>query len=218
MTREEERTIQFYRTDAVHTVLKRYEFSEEEKKIIQAAIVTARREKPSMALIEKADALLKNITTNQTPVDNGIDKTEMAKAQARAAIIDTQKKKVRAESSGRDGWSIEFIAITVAIVSLIIYGYIYFTESPNKKNEHLLYTFSAAQAYCQEQGKVLPLTFDDSPDHLQIPDEYNQQGYWRANGGVIYNIVSYGITDKSDGKKHYALCVDKNGKSNAVAY
>ena len=65
---------------------------------------------------------------------------------------------------------------------------------------------------------MLPLTFDDSPDHLQIPDEYNSQGYWRANGGVIYNMISYGITDKSDGKKHYALCVDKNGKSNTVAY
>lgn len=39
MTNKEEQDIQFYRGSAVNTVLKRYEFSGDEKKIIQAAIV-----------------------------------------------------------------------------------------------------------------------------------------------------------------------------------
>ena len=215
MTNEEKHSIQFYRTDAVHTILKRYDFTNEEKRVITAAILTAKKEKPNMTLINKADKLLQEITATQTPHNDEVDKTEIAKGQARAVIVDSHIKRVR-EDGGGSGWNIEYGAITVAIASVIFYGYIHFAYSGDNARKKLE-TFAEAQAYCREQGKVLPLTFDDSPDHLQIPDEYNHQGYWRANGGVIYNMISMGITDKPDGKKHYVLCVDKNGKSNTVA-
>ena len=60
--------IEFYRSNAVHTVLNRYDFSEDEKKIIQAAIVTAKRKNPNMALIVKSDALLKMVATSREPI------------------------------------------------------------------------------------------------------------------------------------------------------
>jgi len=211
--------IEFYKA-AVYTVLERYTFSKEEKQVITAAILTAKKEKPNMTLINKADKLLQEITTTQTPHNNEVDKAEIAKGQARAAIVDSHTKRVRADGGG-SGWNIEYGAITVAVTSALFYIYLHFAHQEvniYKKPEPLLRTFAEAQTYCQEQGKVLPLTFDDSPDHLQIPDAYNQQGYWRANGGVIYNLLSYRITDKPDGKKHYTLCVDKNGKSNAIPY
>ncbi len=39
--------IDFYRSDAVHTVLKRYSFSSAEKKVIQMAILTAKKDQPN---------------------------------------------------------------------------------------------------------------------------------------------------------------------------
>jgi hypothetical protein len=212
--------IEFYRTNTVHTILKRYEFTKEERQVITAAILTAKKEKPNMLLIKKADQLLQEIAATQTAHDSEVDQTEIAKGQARAVIVDSQKKRVRAESCG-SGWNIEYGAIPVAITSALFYIYLHFAYQEDniyKNQEPLLRTFTEAQTYCQEQGKVLPLTFDDSPDHLQYPDEYNRQGYWRANGGVIYNLLSYRITNKPDGKKHYTLCVDKHEKSNAVTY
>ena len=39
--------IDFYRSDAVYTVLKRYSFGNAEKKVIQMAILTAKKDKPN---------------------------------------------------------------------------------------------------------------------------------------------------------------------------
>ena len=73
MTREEEENIQFYRTDAVQSVFKRYEFTEDEKKEMQAAIRTASTKYPNMNLIVKADTLLKKITASRTPIKQEVD-------------------------------------------------------------------------------------------------------------------------------------------------
>jgi len=53
--------IDFYRTEAVQTVLKRYKFSKHEQQIIQYAILSAKRDIPDMKAIDKADALLKMV-------------------------------------------------------------------------------------------------------------------------------------------------------------
>ncbi len=44
--------LDFYQSDAVHTVLKRYEFSESEKQIVQDAILSATEENMPEALGE----------------------------------------------------------------------------------------------------------------------------------------------------------------------
>ncbi len=51
--------IEFYRSAAVDTVFKRYEFSNEEKKTIQIAILTSKKDQPNMILINDADNLLR---------------------------------------------------------------------------------------------------------------------------------------------------------------
>ena len=68
MTREEEQNVQFYRTDSVQRVLKRYDFSDNEKQIIHEAIITAKRDVPNMKAIAKADALLKMIASSREPI------------------------------------------------------------------------------------------------------------------------------------------------------
>jgi hypothetical protein len=159
--------IEFYRTNAVHTVLKRYDFTNEQKQVIAAAILTAKKEKPNMLLIKKADQLLQEITAIQMVHGSELDKTEIAKGQARAAIVDSNRKRVRAES-GRFGWSIEYVAVTAAAVLAIIYIYMRFAypeDSAYKKQESQLHTLTEVQTYYHEQGKA----FNDEPDI----DEYN---------------------------------------------
>ena len=80
--------IDFYKT-GVHSVLKRYEFSPEEKEIIQAAILTARKPQPNMKLIEKADALLKRISETRQPIASTEDEPDARKVAAAQAYYST---------------------------------------------------------------------------------------------------------------------------------
>ena len=77
--------IDFYCTDAVHTILKRYEFNDNEKKIVHAAILTAKRDNPNMVLIEKSDALLKMITSSRPPIviEEDIDELALKKESSK---------------------------------------------------------------------------------------------------------------------------------------
>jgi len=60
-------SIEFYRGRAVHGVLERYPFTQEERDIVERAIKSAHREKPLLGPIRKADALLERITAEQKP-------------------------------------------------------------------------------------------------------------------------------------------------------
>ena len=82
--------IDFYRTSAVHTILKRYEFNDNEKKIVHAAILTAKRDNPNMALIEKSDALLKMVTSSRPPIvtEEDIDELALKKGASKLKMSD----------------------------------------------------------------------------------------------------------------------------------
>ena len=71
--------IDCYRTEAVHTVLKRYDFSKHEKQIIQYAILSAKRDIPDMKAIDKADALLKMVASSREPIEEKEDPIERVK-------------------------------------------------------------------------------------------------------------------------------------------
>ncbi len=66
----ENSTIAFYKGNAVRKILERYEFSEAERKVINAAILTARKEKPDYSRIVRADALLNEVAKTRTPIQN----------------------------------------------------------------------------------------------------------------------------------------------------
>ena len=217
--------IDFYRTSAVHSVLKRYEFTEDEKKVIHAAIRTAVTKHPNMQLIAKADALLNEIASSREPIKQEVDPTELVKAKARAAIVDTHTKRVKAEQ-GSKGLGLTLLAVIIpGLIVAVVYKYAMNDESrfsnlvgssysPMKEPPKL--SFAEAKAYCTEKKKLLPMTFEDAPNQLEIPNEYNNEGYWRANGEVIYNIAKYyGERPELDTQKHYVLCVQTNNKRGA---
>ena len=210
--------IDFYRSDAVYTVLKRYEFSDAEKKIIQAAIVTAKRENPNITLIDKSDALLKMVATSREAVAVEVDELETKKNLSAAKMAGYKKVETsffRKPLEGSSMYVYGMVAWAVLAVTLN-----YFLGSPtsaevrtfaNGAEGHLkLYTFNDAQKLCSENGKVLPLTVDDAIEFLGAPDPINVQGFWSANKKVLYNVAQgYG---NEGAQKHYVVCVDTNGK------
>ena len=193
--------IEFYRSDAVYTVLKRYDFSDNEKKIIQAAIVTAKRDKPNMKLIHQAYTLLRSVTKSQDPVE--IEKFQMDNRSLRGMAGMEGKK----EEKRKYSWIITLL--TIQIVGLLILNY-YMTDD-KKIEPPKLYSFQEAETLCKTQGKVLPLTAQDAPGYIDMPNELNALGYWTADKKITYNLA-IGYEDQDDGKKHYAVCVDTNGK------
>ncbi len=205
--------IEFYRGNAVHAVLKRYEFLDDEKRIIQAAILTSRKDNPNMKFIDEADAILREVSKNNDPIDQDIISTEDAVAvKLAAASIDAHRKRRTARSnfSFNNDMLLYFVGISIfGIIILFVTRPYGLSEDDSRKTK--LYTFEEAKSHCQTQGKVLPLTIADAPKYLEIPNELNQDGYWSANGGIIYNLLGM-YADKTDGKRHYVVCVDKNGK------
>ena len=65
----EDPNITFFKGNGVRNILKRYEFSEEERKIINAAILTARKEQPDSRIMARADALLKEVAQTRKPLE-----------------------------------------------------------------------------------------------------------------------------------------------------
>lgn len=209
--------IDFYRSDAVYTVLARYEFSENEKKIIQAAIVTANRTNPNMALIEKSDALLKMVATSRESVAIEVDELETKKHISAAKMADYKKVETGFWKKPLGGSATHLYVIMAWIVSAVTLNYYLGSPSAeartlaNGAEGHLkLYTFDDAQKLCSENGKVLPLTIDDAIEFLSTPDQINHHGYWSAKQEIIYNVAEgYG---RDDGQKYYVVCVNENGK------
>ncbi len=193
--------IDFYKDGAVHTVLKRYSFTDDERKVIHAAIVTAKRDKPNMLVIQKADDLLKFVTKSQDPAT-----TEDFKMD-NASLLEMAKYQGKKEKKGDFPWIIALVILQV--IGIIIINQYVFDDADTEPPK--LYTFSEANTLCLNQGKVLPLTSRDAPGYMDIPNELNALGYWTADQKVFYNLaIGYGM--KADGKKHYAVCVDTNGK------
>ncbi len=58
----------FYKNGSAQTVLERFKFTDEEKKLVQDAIRTASMPKPRMKLIQEADVLLKEVAKNREPI------------------------------------------------------------------------------------------------------------------------------------------------------
>ncbi len=78
--------------------------------------------------------------------------------------------------------------------------------------EQTKFSFTEAQAYCVEQGKLLPLTLDDDPQHLlNIHTIEAGRAYWSAKGKLLYNM-DVGHQSYLPDAKHYVVCVDKKGK------
>ncbi len=116
-------SIKFYKDGAVYTVLKRYSFSEQERNIIHSAIVTSKKSKVDMALIAKADTLLKHISTTRQPLTSTEEETDTQKvAAARARYASAQDR----SGSGQEDRDYKLILMFLFGMGLIaaIAGYI----------------------------------------------------------------------------------------------
>jgi len=210
--------VEFYRA-GVYVVLKKYEFSEEELKIIQAAIITAKKQNPNMRLIEKADALLKMVAASREAAPLEIDDLEIKKSISSAKLAGYKKIETSFWKKPLDKSVMRLYAVlTWAVLAISVNYYLGDTATITKTRTlsngaegHLeLHSFEEAKKLCQKAGKVLPLTIDDAIEFLGNPDSINTQGFWSAEQKVIYNIAQG--YDDNDGQKHYVVCVDTNGK------
>ncbi len=78
--------------------------------------------------------------------------------------------------------------------------------------EETKFSFAEAKAYCEEQGKLLPLTLDDDPKHLLNLQALEGKAYWSEKGELLYNM-DLGHQSYPPNAKHYVVCVDENGKT-----
>jgi len=198
--------IDFYRSGAVHTVLKRYDFSDDEKKIIQAAIVTAKKEDPNMALIEKSDALLKMVAASREAAAMEAEQTIDHKGIAKA-VAHTNMKKYKAPQSAwttpiepnNSSYSLHYRILTGFIVA----GIISYVMSHNNT-----YTIKDAREICQEKNEVLPLTIDDFIDSSYKFGRPSR--FWLADGTVMMSNTWEKDTASPDTEYDF-ICVSENG-------
>lgn len=102
----------------------------------------------------------------------------------------------------------------ITILVALVLGAVVYTRQHSP--EETKYSLTEAKSYCTEQGKLLPLTLDDDPQHLlNIHTIEAGRAYWSAKGGLLYNM-DLGRQSYPPDAKHYVVCVDENGKTGAM--
>ena len=206
----------FYLGMSVHITLRRYTFSEEEIRIVRAAILTAKKDQPNMALIEKSDDLLKEVSqTREVIVVDEIPSEEEKQRQVSKLKMAYYKQPdsrfLKQEVDNNIVWIVGVVIWAILAISLnqMVGGSSSSRTFANGAEATLeKMTFEEAEAFCMEKEKVLPLIIEDAIDFLSTPDDINTQGYWSADSTIIYNIKEgYG---NDDGQEHHVVCVKKN--------
>jgi len=217
MTREDPK-IEFYKSAAVHTVLKRYEFADDEKRVIHAAIITAKKEKPNMALIEKSDALLKECAAMRVPKREEIDSSQTAKSIAKLKMGQYHQKKSSIWRDPMDKTTQMFATVLAVGTMMITINYFLGDDvssvisSGSIPKQTQTYTFEEAKLGCAKEGKVLPLTAYDLINGEQRLISFAE--YWLDNRQVasIEEAMTTGKSHTPNNEQKYLFtCVSKNG-------
>jgi hypothetical protein len=145
-------------------------------------------------------------------------KTEMerdADKRAKKAIskIELMKLKRQQKAYKAPESSSMSIATKIIIIVAIVLGIVVYMKQHSP--EETKFSFVDAKAYCMEQGKLLPLTLDDDPEHLLNLYALEGKAYWSAEGKLLYNM-DLGHQSYPKDAKHYVVCVDENGKTAAT--
>ena len=101
---------------------------------------------------------------------------------------------------------------SIITVALVLGAVVYMRQS---SPEETRFSFTDAKAYCAEQGKLLPLTLEDDPQHLLNIYTLEGKAYWSAKGKLLYNM-DVGHQNYAKDAKHYVVCVDENGKTEGI--
>ena len=204
MTSKEEQDVQFYRGSAVHEYVKKLHLSVAERKIVDMAIATAKKEKPNLKLIQESDALLNKVAEEK----RSTKVTQVNEKELARAVADVNMTKYKAppssftaprESHATYRWVSGFVvsAVVMAIVS-------YAMKHQGK------YTYQEAVEKCTEKNQVLPLTmvdFFDSGYTFGQPAEF-----WTVDGKLMITQVWRPIEPEPEVVGYSYICVESNGK------
>ena len=203
--------LQFYQNGTALEVLKRYEFSEDERKLIMDAVRTSKMQHPRMKLIEEADALLKEVAKTRKVIATSevdIEPQYVAKLEAKAIGSVIQKDSPALALIKK----LPILMIIGIFVAITVHN---MTKVEDKSLQPV--TFEEAKNICLTKGMVLPLTYNDFGDKLYQPTSKNEIGYWTAEKTIA--TLPGASYEKDDGKQHYVYCVKRNGtKGLEVAY
>jgi len=145
----------------------------------------------------------------KTEIERDADKrAKKAIAKVEMMKLNRQQKAHKAPESSSMSMGTKVTIIVAVVLGVVVYMK---QHSP----EETKFSFVDAKAYCMEQGKLLPLTLDDDPEHLLNLYALEGKAYWSAEGKLLYNM-DLGHQSYPKDAKHYVICVDKNGKTAAT--
>ncbi len=210
-------SIEFYKGNAVHSVLNRYEFSDDEKRIVQAAILTAGKSKPSIKLINEADALLNRISKTREPLpiskESGDTAITLAKAQAEysSLVTSTKSKKIAREGN-------RMLVFFIGMV-LIVFLTIQVTQSAQAEwydADCGPYAYNSLKQANRGHKDKLPTIaeinelYDKSNLLTRISAYIKDKHYWVEDGGklMIYKISDTEATEPANNELYETKCID----------
>ena len=209
--------IAFYRNGGAQKVLARYDFSDTEKEIVQAAMVAARKERPDMRTIQKADALLRMVASTRKPLSREEDQTELTKSLAKAeAEYSSKGAGIKMGRDNREGNRILFFVAGMAVIGFLT---IQFTKSYQADwyvTDHGMHSKAEAQKICKEYNDILPTiaqmneVYAESNIFTHISDYFADKHYWVSDGGTlkIYRQNDDIAVDASSGDLAEVRCLD----------
>jgi len=151
-----------------------------------------------------------NLDMKKTEDESEADKrAKKAIAKIELMKLKRQQKVYQTPESNSIGMGPKVMFIVAVVLGVVVY-------MQQNTPEQTKFSFAEAQAYCAEQGKLLPLTLDDDPQHLlNLHTIEAGRAYWSAEGKLLYNM-DLGHQSYPADAKHYVVCVNENGTSGAI--
>jgi len=210
-------TIDFYRTDAVYTVLRRYEFTKAEKEVIQSAILTSKKEKVDMKLIAKADTLLINVAKTREPLPETEETSNTAAILAKAQVeysLQAARKKIA--NDDRDGNRIILFLAGMVVLAFLTIQLTKSYQADWYDTDYGIHTYSEAKQICQSHRDTLPTVvqmnevYDQSNIFTRISEYIINKPYWVENGDkpMIYKIRDTKGTESNHNNLYEVKCID----------
>ena len=209
--------IDFYRTGAVYTVLKRYEFTEDEKKVIQSAILTSKKEKVDMNLIAKADTLLSSIAKTREPLQETEETANAAAILAKAQVdYSLQGARKKTTYDDREGNRIMLFLAGMAVLAFLTIQLTKSYQADWYDTDYGIHTYSEAKQICKSHRDTLPTVvqmnevYDQSNMFTRISEYIVNKPYWVENGDkpMIYKIRDTEETESTDNDLYEVKCID----------
>jgi hypothetical protein len=213
--------IDFYRTEAVHTVLKRYEFNEHEKQIIQYAILSAKHDIPDMKAIDKADALLKMVASSREPIKEIEDPTDRIKNLARLDANYSLKT-----ANLKYDWKVTPVLLMLLGMVVTIYLVAQFTKYQQADwyiEDRGIHTYTEAKHICKSASDILPSVaqlneaYEQSSIFTRISEYISNKRYWVAQSAkpMVYQIRDDKAVKATADDLHEVRCLNN---ANSILY